>query len=441
VTRPVRQRIRAAAATAAAALAVAPLVLGAAPARAASPDEYWFQTLEVTRAWAITKGAGVTVAVVGAGVPDSHIADLTGRVLPGIDLTGGGGDGRSDPGEDCSAPGGCYSAGLDAALRIAGTGAGAGYRGMAPAARILPVKITARSGAPATPDQVATGVRWAVDHGAQIIQVPPISTGELCPAVEDEAGKYAYQHGVLIVGGVGDTGQASEQPPSACYGSLAVSASSKGFVAAARTDYGPNLAFTAAGVDVPVETVSGHIRTLSSGSGGAAALVAGTFALLRAHFAQAGDRELITRALYNVHNGTGRFGEQIDYKLGYGEILPYHALHDALPTHTVNPIFDDWVKNLGPPAVSGAPTGTPPTSAPSSASDPSSSSGTPSGPAASGGTQSGPVDGGLTVGGSGSSSGTSTGLLVGIGAAVVVIALVVALLVARSRRGTRAVRP
>jgi hypothetical protein len=413
--------------TAALAAVIFAFGLSAAPALAAAKGQWSFTTLNVAKAWAVTRGAGVTVAVLDSGVV-ATVGDLGGRLLPGVDLSSGNaqGNGQADPGEACTGPGGCYSHGTDLALNVAGTGAGAGFVGIAPQASILPVKVTARSGDAPDPDVIAQGIRWAVDHGAQVIAVG-VGTQELCPAVEDEAGKYAYEHGVPIVVAAGDTGQ-DVNSPAGCYGAMGVTANDIDFKPWSKGNFGFTATFSAPGVDIASETINGTIRQGTSGTGSAAGIVAGTFALVRAHYPTLGERDLITRVLWNVHNGAAKFAHLIDERVGYGEVLPYYALTFKLPAlaSLANPIFDSWKKDLGPPATTGAPAESPGSSVPGQS------------PVASNDVPSGPTNGAITVDSqSGSDSGTSTGVVVGIVAAVIVVVGAGVFLAARSRRGRR----
>ena len=141
----------------AAALAALVLVLcTAAPARAdrIRDREWWLGPLKVTQAQRITKGAGVTVAVVDSGVNAGH-PDLQGAVLTGRDMVSGKNGHFDAEGH------GTAMAGIIAAR---GRG-GAGFLGIAPAAKVLPV----------TPSDVTmyvtAGIRWATAHGAKVINM------------------------------------------------------------------------------------------------------------------------------------------------------------------------------------------------------------------------------------------------------------------------------
>ena len=109
--------------------------LGPASPAAADPvrnDQWQLKALDVAKAWQYSVGAGVLVAVLDSGVDAGH-PDLQGQVLPGIDLVDGATkDGRSDP----------VGHGTTVAALIAGRNDDTtGVVGIAPQARILPVRV------------------------------------------------------------------------------------------------------------------------------------------------------------------------------------------------------------------------------------------------------------------------------------------------------------
>ena len=92
----------------------------------------------VRRAWEVSRGSGVTVAVVDSGVAagNQHF-NASGKtvVLPGVDFSGENTDGRVDVGEH-----GTAIAGAIAAQQLPSS-VGSGLIGVAPEAQILPVRV------------------------------------------------------------------------------------------------------------------------------------------------------------------------------------------------------------------------------------------------------------------------------------------------------------
>ncbi|MFE9850505.1 S8 family serine peptidase [Streptomyces sp. NPDC005576] len=121
--------------------------------RATSDAPWTRRALGLDQVWPLSQGRGVTVAVVGTGVSDGP-AVLAGRV-----------DAVDDAGKDCVGRG-TFQAGL-----IAGAATpGQGFAGVAPQARILAVRGTGVRGEP-DPARLAAGVRAAAEHGAGVITV------------------------------------------------------------------------------------------------------------------------------------------------------------------------------------------------------------------------------------------------------------------------------
>nr|WP_231406004.1 S8 family serine peptidase [Streptomyces clavuligerus] len=150
-----------------------------ASARTAPLSPWTHRALQLSRSWQLTRGAGVTVAVVDTGVGAGAPA-LAGRVT----AVGGAGT-------DCVGHG-SFAAGLIAA---APTGQGT-VTGVAPAARILAVTGTDSRGVPDA-GLVAGGIRTAVDGGAEVVYVGQVlgsGSTELTAAVA-----HAAEKDVLVV--------------------------------------------------------------------------------------------------------------------------------------------------------------------------------------------------------------------------------------------------
>jgi len=137
-------------------------------------------------------GKDVIVAVVDTGVDGTH-PELVGRVLPGIDLVDEGKDGRTDPNGHGTHVAGIIAAAID----------GNGIEGLAPEAKILPVRVLGPDGSGDDAD-VAFGILWAVKQGAQVINLSLGGT-DIDPLLED-AVRQAHLAGVVVVAASGNSG-------------------------------------------------------------------------------------------------------------------------------------------------------------------------------------------------------------------------------------------
>ncbi len=316
-----------AAVCAAAVLALVP----AAPAHAdAIRDQQWaLDALHTDRAWQTTRGGGVTVAVLDTGVDDAH-PDLAGQVLPGKDLIGFG----AGRGDSSWALHGTAMAGIIALSRGNGPGRTDGILGVAPEARVLPVRVILESKDPARAKArksrgaaLAKGIRWAADNGADVIN---LSLGDDSESAhpdpgEDSAIQYALSKGIPVVASAlsngGEKGDRISYP-----------AAYPGVIAVAAVDeYGTHASFStrrwyatvsAPGVDIVVANPDGHYY-IEWGTSAAAAFVSGAVALVRA--AHPGlDPAQIKKLLADTARDAPAEGR--DDARGYGIVDPAEAI-------------------------------------------------------------------------------------------------------------------
>lgn len=126
-----------------------------------SKDQWALDRMQVPAAWTLSKGSADTViAVVDTGVDLQH-PDLRGKLVGGINITEPGQPAKDDFGH------GTHVAGIAAAL----TGNGVGIAGMAPAARVMPVKVNLPESGGLEESDVADGILWAANHGADVINL------------------------------------------------------------------------------------------------------------------------------------------------------------------------------------------------------------------------------------------------------------------------------
>ncbi|MEW2443178.1 type VII secretion-associated serine protease mycosin [Micromonospora marina] len=241
------------------------------PGQVLYTGEPWAQArLAPHRVWSLTDGTSVTVAVVDSGV-DASAPQLAGRVMRGTDVVGGG------AGDDDCVGHGTFVAGLIAAAPQVGIA----FAGVAPGARILPVRQTV-DGRRGTADSLAAGIQAAVRAGATVVNVS-VAAGSTSPALE-RAVQEALRRNVLVVAAVGNDGEnGNARPyPASLPGVLAVGAIDQAGTAPGFSGSGAFVDLVAPGVEVvgPGRRTAGHLR--ASGTSFAAPFVSGVAALVRA---------------------------------------------------------------------------------------------------------------------------------------------------------------
>ncbi|WP_421083251.1 S8 family serine peptidase [Rothia nasimurium] len=266
-----------------------------------------FRVANVAPAWSTADGTGTTIAIVDTGI--TKHPDLDSNVVPGYDFIstdeyardGGGRD--SNPtdigtfsGETPSNWHGTHVAGIAAAAAQ-----GTGLAGVAPKAKIQPVRVLGVNGWGYASD-IADGIVWA--SGGTVPGVPknpnpatvvnaslawPEST---CPAAMDAAVKGAYSRGVPVVVASGNAGQnANWWTPANCYFAIVVGSTNSASTITGYSNWGDMLDVVAPGGTLyeQVNSTSNAGRTTATtanfaglyGTSQATPMVAGTIALMK----------------------------------------------------------------------------------------------------------------------------------------------------------------
>ncbi len=309
--------------------------LAVLPSTAAHADSIRAQqwTLDAMRtdeAWQTTKGKGVTVAVLDTGVEADH-PDLVGNVLEGKDMVGFG----AERGDRAWARHGTAMAGIIAGHGH-GAGGGDGVMGIAPEAKILPVRVILEDGdrsrarARSTRgNALAEGIRWAADHGADVINLSlgDDSKSAHPEAGEDEAVQYALKKGAVVVASAGNGGEKGDHIsfPAAYPGVIAATAVDKFGTRASFSTRRWYATVSAPGVDVVIADPD-HKYYKGWGTSAAAAFVSGAVALVKAAHPGLTPAQ-IKKLLEDTARNAPADGR--DDSRGYGFIDPAAAIEKA----------------------------------------------------------------------------------------------------------------
>jgi type VII secretion-associated serine protease mycosin len=288
-------------------------------------DQWHLESLDLATAHEITRGDGVTVAVVGSGVDGTH-PDLHRNTLPGVDLA-------EPENQDAWTPG---TSGTAIAGIIAGHGnrlfdqepGNSGALGVAPASTILPVRVTG-SGVELTDEEAialaAEGIEAAVAGGAGVICY---AAGRASQDLFAEAIEAARAADVVLVAAVGDTPESSAIWFPAAHPAVVAAGGVDRFGGhAGRSVTGPELTLAAPAIDIVTTGPEGGYTELGRTTG-AAAMIAGAAALVRAQFPDLSAEEVVHRLVTTADDaGPPGFDEQY----GHGILDPVEALTADVP--------------------------------------------------------------------------------------------------------------
>ncbi len=233
-----------------------------------SEQRTYLSAMGVTAAWdrGVTGDPAVRIAIVDSGVDVRH-PDLAAKVVGSYNAVAGGTDVHDVVGHGTGT----------ASAAAATTNDGVGIAGSGRDTSLLAVKVADVTGRIFT-DDLAKGIVWAVDHGADVVNLS--LGGPTSDRLEKAAVAYARDHDVLVVAAAGNEGTSAKQFPGALPGVVAVGATSAaGSVRAPFSSYGPWVDVAAPGRSIVVATPGGGYE-VADGTSYSSPLVSGAAALL-----------------------------------------------------------------------------------------------------------------------------------------------------------------
>jgi subtilisin family serine protease len=288
------------------------------------PDDPFFATAQwdkwvmyADRAWDVTRGnSSIIIAVCDNGVEYNH-PDLTARFTPGergYDFAANDNDPKPDNIQLPEAFHGTHVSGICAATINNGIGV-AGWAGV----RLLAVKVLNDSGS-GSMSNLASGIRWAADHGAHVINMSLGSDDNSTPVAE--AASYAAARNVLLVAAAGNQGLNRVQYPARLPEVVCVGATDRSGRLAEYSNYGAHQDVVAPGSEVRSCWTGGGYG-VASGTSMASPQVAGVAALVRS--VSPGISATRTRAILGASAiDMGTPGQDISF--GHGFVNAWRAV-------------------------------------------------------------------------------------------------------------------
>ncbi|MGW2327144.1 S8 family serine peptidase [Streptomyces sp. NPDC001700] len=299
--------------------------------------------MKADQIWQTSKGEGVTVAVLDAGV-DNTLPELRGQVLDGKDFS------YKPKGVNVDTDG----HGTEMAAVIAGTGLSGGIQGLAPGAKVLPVKTgSGEKGVGDSTSNYLKAIRYAIKRGARIINLSRTINSPL-----DEEAVKRLQAGldeinnndVLIFAGAGNDGDSDNFAgyPSSLPGAVAVASVNQSGTVSRFSTHGPQVALAAPGEKIPGHCPGKRGRCEEMGTSHATALTSASAALIWSAHPKWTANQVLRVMMHTASKPKGKVPSEY---IGYGIIRPAQVLLDGKGDPgpaDVNPLFPKYHPGKGP---------------------------------------------------------------------------------------------
>ncbi|GAA1907700.1 type VII secretion-associated serine protease mycosin [Streptomyces sodiiphilus] len=298
--------------------------------------------------WQQSQGRGITVAVIDTGV-DPTAPELRGQVLEGMDFLTGEGTGQLDN----------DGHGTAMAALVAGTGAGGGVQGLAPEAKILPLRVANQPDGfelAAPEDNIIEAIEFAAQSDARILSIAVGNYGSATrqQAKIDAAISEASRQDKLIFVAAGNGGDGETKLPLFALqeGTIGVAATGRDGERAPYSAHGSFVGLAAPGSDIPLrcDFPSGDM-CVGEGTSNASALASASAALIWSANPE-WTKNQVLRVMMETADGPSKTPR--NHYVGYGTVRPDRVILDGEGDPgdpDMNPMFERYEAALDPPAT------------------------------------------------------------------------------------------
>ncbi|GHF74742.1 type VII secretion-associated serine protease [Streptomyces mashuensis] len=279
--------------------------------------QWYLDAMQAEAMWKVSRGEGITVAVIDSGV-DASVPELAGQTVDGTDVSST----VKGPTVDLNGHG------TNMATLIAGTGAKGGIQGLAPGAKVMPVRVEHEVGLVDAP--MGRAIRYAVDHGARVINVSMGQGGSVAPPPKTaEAVKYALSKGSLIFAAAGNDGERYnvESYPASLPGVVSIAATDENGTVTKFSNSASHVALASPGDEIPGRCEKGAGFCAGSGTSQATAIASASAALIWAKHPDWTNNQVLRVMMDTAGKPTD--GTVPSAHLGYGIVRPRVVLLDG----------------------------------------------------------------------------------------------------------------
>jgi subtilisin family serine protease len=221
--------------------------------------------------------------------------------------------------------------------------------GVAPQAELLAVSVGFGSSAKVPfADQIAEAIRWSVDNGADVINLSLTTNTPDWDESWDKAFLYAFENDVVVVVAAGNRGSGTSRvgAPATIPGVLTVAGvDTQGRASVEASTQGITLGVSAPSENLVGVSADGRL-VLWNGTSGAAPIVAGIAALVRAAHPDMDANNVINRIIETARQPSGITGSADPLLYGAGLVDAAAAVSASVPSVTSNPMgsLTDWIR-------------------------------------------------------------------------------------------------